>query len=91
MSIESDTKELRERIGNLVRVKFGDNYNRAFDHYDGTPKDGKISRAELINLLSDAAVGNAFTRGRWADAILAKLDSDRDGSISWSEFVTVFE
>ena len=83
--------ELRDKVGKLFRDRFGGDYHRAFDHYDGDPKDGKISRPELTKLLGDAGVGNWLTRGAWASAIIAELDTDKDGSISGAEFLDVLK
>ena len=78
--------ELRAKVGELVRDRFGGDYHKAFDHYDGDVKDGKISHHELTRLLGDAGVGNWLTRSTWASGIIAELDTDKDGSISQAEF-----
>ena len=78
--------ELRAKVGELVRDRFGGDYHKAFDHYDGDVKDGKINSSELTELLADAGVGNWLTRGPWASGIIAELDSDKDGCISEAEF-----
>jgi len=80
---------LREKVSTLVDAEFGGDYADAFRHYaDG---DGKVSKDGVKALLRDAGVGNSVTRWAWAGAVIAKLDVDRDGSISWPEFVAVFE
>jgi Ca2+-binding EF-hand superfamily protein len=83
---EVQKDELRDKIGKLVRDQFGGDYRKAFDHYDGDVKDGKISHHELTRLLGDAGVGNWLTRSTWASGIIAELDTDKDGSISQAEF-----
>ncbi len=83
---ELQKNELRDKVGKLVRDEFGGDYHKAFDHYDSDVEDGKISGRELVKLLRDAGVGNWLTRGAWASGIMAELDTDKDGSISKSEF-----
>ncbi len=82
---DSHVAELKTKVGALVNQRFGGDYKAAFDHYDGS-HDGGVNRDELVQLLADAGVGNAFTRGMWADGIMEKLDLDKDGRIQWSEF-----
>jgi Ca2+-binding EF-hand superfamily protein len=86
---QAQRNELRDKIGKLVRDDFGGDYHKAFDHYDGEVKDGKISGPELAKLLEDAGVGNWLTRGAWASGIIAELDTDKDGRISEAEFEAV--
>jgi Ca2+-binding EF-hand superfamily protein len=88
---EVQKNELRDKVSKLVRDGFGGDYHKAFDHYDGDVKDGKISRRELAKLLGDAGVGNWMTRGLWADGIISELDTDRDGGISEAEFEAVLK
>ena len=84
MAHEGEKRELKEKIERLVVSKYAGNFQRAFDHYDGD-KDGKINRAELMSLLSDAGIGNWLTRSQWVNGILAELDTDKDGAISAAE------
>ena len=71
---EVQKDELRDKVGELVRDRFGGDYHKAFDHYDGDVKDGKISPRELTKLLGDAGVGNWLTRAR----------GPRESSRSWT-------
>jgi hypothetical protein len=82
-------RELKTKVGALVQSKFGGDYKAAFDHYDAD-KSASIDKNELVQLLSDAGVGNGLTRGTWASRIIDKLDSNADGAIEWSEFESVF-
>ena len=90
---DDNVRELKTKVGSLVRHKFDGDYKRAFAHYD-TNKDGGIDKSELVQLLADAGVGNGITRGTWASRIIEKLDSSGDtkgnAMIEWSEFETVF-
>jgi Ca2+-binding EF-hand superfamily protein len=86
---DAQKKELKEKVATLVTNNFGGDYHQAFDHYDNDKKDGKINKAELVNLLKDAGVGNWLTRGAWADGIISELDTDKDGCISAAEFERV--
>ncbi len=87
---EVQKNELRDKVSKLVGDKFGGDYHKAFGHYDDV-KDGKISRRELGKLLGDAGIGNWLTRAAWASGIIAELDTDKDGSISKSEFEEVLK
>ena len=91
MATEAQKKELQENIIKLVADRFGGDYAKAFAHYDNNRKDGKINKAELLELLKDAGIGNWLTRGAWADGIIAELDKDKDGTISAAEFEAVLE
>jgi Ca2+-binding EF-hand superfamily protein len=88
---EVQKKELLDKVAKLIKHKFAGGYHKAFDHYAHDIKDGKISKPELVKLLGDAGVGNWMTRGQWADGIIAELDKDRDGGISWTEFEEVLK
>jgi EF hand len=80
---------LREKVSTLVDAEFGGDYAVAFRHY--ADRDGTVGKDEVKALLRDAGVGNSLTRWAWAGAVVAELDVDRDGSISWPEFVAAFE
>jgi hypothetical protein len=83
-------KELKLKVARLVDENFAGEYRRAFDHYDAD-HDGKMTKDEIKQMLSDAGVGNGLTRGAWADGILKKLDLDHDRGVKWSEFDSVFK
>ncbi len=69
--------ELRVKLGKLgARITFA--------RYDADG-NGKLDRDELTKMLTDAEVGNVFTRGTWVTSIIAAVDTDRDGMISWDE------
>ena len=82
---DPNTVELKTKVGKLVQEKFGGDYKRAFDHYDGD-HDGGVNKDELTRMLHDADIGNGFTRGVWASKIIEKLDGNHDGRIQWTEF-----
>jgi Ca2+-binding EF-hand superfamily protein len=86
MATDAQKQELVDKVSKLVADRFGGDYDRAFAHYDSAPKDGRITKAELGELLKDAGIGNWLTRGAWARGILAALDADKDGTISRPEF-----
>lgn len=88
MPTDAQKAELKDKVGRLVAERFSGSYPSAFAHYDDNG-DGKIGRSELLDFLRDAAVGNLFTRGTWADGIIAELDLDHDGMISAAEFSSV--
>jgi hypothetical protein len=76
--------DLAQKVNNLVHSKFGGDYKKAFQHYAGA--NGEVSRDGINRLLSDAGVGNGFTRGFYTDGVMDKFDTNRNGSVSWSEF-----
>ena len=86
---DANERELKQKVGKLVTSKFGGDYKKAFTHYDAD-KDGAVGKSELVQLLSDAGVGNGLTRGTWANKIIEKLDSNADQAIEWPEFESVF-
>ena len=87
---DKNVTELKRKVADLVKRRFGGDYKKAFDSYD-QDHDGKVTKDEILNLLKDADVGNAFTRGAWADGVLKKLDLDKDAGVSWAEFESVFQ
>lgn len=91
MASEYQLRELVDKVSRLFAERFGDDYRKAFEHYDRDKKDGGINRAELLQLLEDADIGNWLTRGAWAHGILAALDTDKDGAISRAEFEAVLK
>lgn len=87
MATEAQKRELVTKVARLVRTRFQGNYKTAFDHYAGKAEPaGLVDRDELVSLLKDADIGNAFTRGAWASGIIEELDTSKDGKIGWSEF-----
>jgi Ca2+-binding EF-hand superfamily protein len=88
MATDADRQEVADKVAALVKARFGGDYQSAFRHYDGD-SDGKITKAELKKLLSDAGVGNLLTRAAWAGGIVGELDKNDDDAISWDEFEAV--
>ena len=76
--------EVAQKVNNLVQSRFGGDYKKAFQHYAAA--NGEVSRDGINRLLSDAGVGNGFTRGFYTDALMDKFDTNRNGGVSWSEF-----
>lgn len=76
-------RELKAKVGELVRSRFGGDMRRAFDHYG---KDGAVDEAELRTLLTDADIGGRLTRGMWVNGVMKKIDTSRDKKITWEEF-----
>lgn len=90
MATETQKRELHAKLTALIETKFGGDRRLAFDHYD-VDGDGCVNTSELKILLSDAGIGNSFTRWAWANGIVEELDRRGDGMISWEEFVTAIE
>lgn len=84
---DPNVRELVTKITRLVQRSFHGDGQAAFNHYAGA--DGKVNRDELSRLLSDAGIGNMFTRGAWVSGIMERVDASKDGKISWSEFQAV--
>jgi hypothetical protein len=89
MASEGQKQELREKVSTLVDAKFGGDYAVAFRHYAG--QDGKVGKDGAKALLRDAGIGSSWARWAWAGAVVAELDADGDGGVSWAEFVAAFE
>jgi Ca2+-binding EF-hand superfamily protein len=89
MVTERQKQNMREKLPALVKTKFGGNYSIAFRHY--ADRDGKVSKDGVKSMLRDAGIGSILTRWAWVRGVVAELDSDGDGLISWPEFEAVFE
>lgn len=85
----SNQNDLVKKIDGFLRHKYGNasmsSQQRLFESYD-KDLDGKINDVELTALLTDADVGNIFTRGAWVRGIMRHMDCDGDGLISWEEY-----
>jgi hypothetical protein len=86
---EQNKQELREKLAVLVAARYGGDYRAAFGHY--ADPDGKVGKSGVKALLKDAGVGSILTRWAWTTEIIAELDTDADGLISWPEFTVAFE
>jgi len=90
MSLEA---ELVGKIRQLMHDRFGGSdaaaRQRMFEAYDHN-RDGEIDKDELGRLLSDAGVGNAFTRGMWVSGVMSRVDADKNSTISYSELEALF-
>ncbi len=78
---------LEEKLAAFVAAEFGGDDRAAFDEYD-TNGDGLLDRVELRRLLADAGVGAPATRGLWAAGVIAEVDYDGDGAVSWADYVS---
>jgi hypothetical protein len=83
--------EVGRKVDDLVRRQYGGDYKKAFQHYAGP--NGEVSREGVKQLLRDADVGSDMqipfvgtTRDKYADGLMDKFDTNRNGSVSWSEF-----
>ena len=89
MASERQKQELEEKVSALVGTQFGGDYSIAFQHY--ADRNGKVGKDGVKALLRDAGIGSILTRWAWANAVVAELDGDGDGVISWPEFAAAFE
>ncbi len=83
---DANVVELRSKVTRLVQQRFGGDFRALFQQYG---QGGDADKAALTKLLADADIGNLFTRGMWADGVMKRVDTDRDGKISWQEFQDV--
>ncbi len=88
MVSERQKQDMREKVPALVRTKFGGDYSIAFRHY--ADSNGMVSKDGVKSMLRDAGIGSILTRWVWARGVVAELDADGDGHISWPEFAAVF-
>jgi hypothetical protein len=84
---DPNVKELKEKVGKLVKANFKGDYKKAFEHYDAD-KDNAVNADEITKLLKDADVGTWATRWKWVDGILDRLDQNKNKKIEWTEFDT---
>ena len=82
-------KEIAQKIQALLKKRYGSDSPQMqkvmFASYD-RDGDGRITKDELERLLSDAKVGNSFTRGAWVRGVMSKMNEDKDAGISWEEY-----
>ena len=84
---DSNETELSTKLGALINTQFGGDLKKAFAHYGDTKShEPSLDKDELIEMLHDADVGNTMNRGEWATALITKLDTNKDGEISWKDF-----
>ena len=62
----------------------------AFEKFDTNPKDGKLSKKELIAILTRPGGGHSFTE-RWAEEFIERCDFDGDGKLSIDELARAME
>jgi Ca2+-binding EF-hand superfamily protein len=77
-------KELQDKLTALAADKFGGDVHKLFYAY-ADQQTKEMNKDELIQLLSDASVGNWLTRGAWASGIMDAVDTNKDGLISVDE------
>jgi hypothetical protein len=90
---ETDARkqELIDKVNKLVETKFAGDRTRAFEHYAKASGGASgVEKSDLVALLGDAEVGNRLTRGLYADAIMAAVDTSADGTISRAELDATF-
>lgn len=85
MASERQKKEVADKVTSLIETKYDGDYVKAFDAHDSN-KDGKIDADELKAVLIAAGIGNGLTRHAWIKGVMAEMDKDCDGKISYKEF-----
>jgi hypothetical protein len=90
--VEKEKQELIQKVGALVEEQFAGDFKSAFDHYaNKRSQTGSIDSDELSELLRDADIGNTFTRGFWVSGIMAEVDKDNDGFITYTELEKIVQ
>jgi len=64
-------------------VNYNNDPHAAFIAY--ADSDGKLSRSGVIRILDDVGINTLLPHGVIATLAIAKVDTDHDGKISWSE------
>jgi Ca2+-binding EF-hand superfamily protein len=86
--MSNEQAELVMKVKALMQRKYGATdaaaLRKLFDEYDRN-QDGKIDRRELESMLSEAGIGNSFTRGMWVKGVMGAIDQNGDQVIDWSE------
>jgi hypothetical protein len=83
----AEIQELTDKLTALVNgPPYNGDYNAVFAHYAGP--DNLVDKNGLTILLTDAGIGNRFTRSFWESGIMAQLDTDHDGKLSLDEIKT---
>ena len=83
--------ELKKKVTLLVSQQFGGDWDAAFRKYAAASGKGSLmDQRDIKKLLEAALIGNRFTRSRWADGIIERLDSNHDEQVSMMEFRAVF-
>lgn len=77
-----------QKVTHVVTTAYSGDWKKAFVAFDKN-EDGKIDRGELTDLLARCEIGYALTRPIIAAQILALMDTDNDGAISFEEFNTL--
>jgi Ca2+-binding EF-hand superfamily protein len=86
---DKNVQELVNKVQELVR-RNGGNLQQTFNRYASKRVAyGELDQEELETLLKDADVGNGLTRSTWASRIITRLDTDRNGRISYLELETI--
>lgn len=84
-SMASERQEVIDRVKAFVSRKYAGDYRKAFDAEDADG-DGRLDTVELTTILAKSGVGVVLTRWAIALQIVAAMDSDGDGFVSWAEF-----
>ena len=66
----------------FVQAHFKGDPVLCFDAYSDA---GEMNQTDIIQLLTDADIGLRFLRPVYAAAVIAKLDTDHDGYLTWPE------
>ncbi len=78
-------KDILRKIRILLNQQF-DTPHAAFAFFDKNG-DGKLSRAEIKNMLSAADI-SGFLTGIVSRTLIKELDKNKDKSVTWKEFKT---
>ncbi len=72
----------------VARAHAGD-WQKAFDAAD-KDADGRVNAPEIAAVLQLAGVGYTFTRGTISRRVVRKVDENKDGFVTFAEFLKAF-
>ena len=83
-------QDLIDKVVAFVDSTHNGDYRSAFDAYD-VQRRGTLNGDQLWKFLTDAGVGNRFTRGIYVSEIIKHVDTNEDARVSWEEFNAIVQ
>lgn len=70
-----------ESVVTCIRVKYKGDAQETFEKYDNN-NNGVANIGEIIHFLKDCKLDSYYTRKRWVERIINKLDQNKDGDLT---------